>query len=144
MEEASIAHIVTIFVSSYQIEQLNVQLFDLKDQPFQSSLINNYSTQTIRLPKEISCFYCVATCPQHGIEEQFECDFSDNQAENDKLTVTKSFSAFKIKMEAQIITEYRVICEDSSPLKEQAILYTIAAANLKKLEQKIIKKLELD
>jgi hypothetical protein len=141
MEEASSAHIVTIFASSHQIEQLNIQLFDLRDQPFQSCLINNYTTQTIRLPNHISCFYCVATCPQHGVEEQFDCDFSENKTENDKLTITKSFSAFKIKMEAQIITEYRLVCEDSSPLKEQAILYTIAAANLKKLEQKIIKKL---
>lgn len=68
MEEASNVHIVTIFVSSNQIEQLSMQLFDLKDQPFQSLFINNYTTHTIRLPKEISSFYCVATCPQYALE----------------------------------------------------------------------------
>lgn len=47
-------------------------------------------------------------------------------------------------MEAQIITEYHASYDDNSPLKEQAFLYSIAGTNLKKLEQKLIKKLELD
>jgi hypothetical protein len=53
----------------------------------------------------------VATSVNHNIEEQFDCDFTENENENDKMTIVKAFTLFKVKIESEIVTEYKVVTD---------------------------------
>lgn len=59
------------------------------------------------------------------------------------MTIVKCFSQFKVKIDSEVVTEFQVITGENSPQSEQAALYKIAGENLKKLEGKIIKKMEM-
>ena len=71
MEETHIIHNVKFFISSNQLEELNIQLFTLQDQPLESFTLKNYASHTIRLDKDLTSFYCICSCPSQRIEEQF-------------------------------------------------------------------------